>query len=90
MALSRDECLSRGRLVERANVGEALPSSRDHPHSDACRLSGLELLDGTLEDPDRGLPAVRDIDLDLFISRGVLEDSARQVEEIRHLRYRRS
>jgi hypothetical protein len=33
---------------------------------------------------------VRDIDLDLFISRGVLEDSARQVEEIRHLRYRRS
>ena len=85
-----DERFFRGRLVERPDIGETLSSFRDHPHSHAGRLRGLELLDGALEDPDRCLPAVGDIDLDLFVSRSLLEDPSCQAEEIRHLRYRRS
>ena len=84
------ECLFRGRLVERPHIGETLSSCRNHSYSHAGRLRGLELLDGALEDPDRGLRAVGDIDLDLLISRRLLEDPSCQGEEIRHLRYRRS
>ena len=85
-----DESLFRGRLVERPHIGETLSSFRDHPHSHAGRLRCLELLDVAFEDPDRGLPAVGDIDLDLLTSRRLLEDPPCQVEEIRHLRYPRS
>src|ERR1035438_9280581 len=72
------------------HIGETLSSFRDHPHSHAGRLRCLELLDVAFEDPDRGLPAVGDIDLDLLNSRRLLEDPPCQVEEIRHLQYPRS
>ena len=71
-----DECLGGRGLVERPDVGEALPSCRDHPHAHAGRLGGGELLDLALEDPDRGLPAVGDVDLDLLVGRRLLEDAA--------------
>jgi hypothetical protein len=84
------ECFSGGRLVKSSHIGEALSPFGDHPNTDAGRLSRGELLDLTFEDPYGGLPAMGNVDLDLFVVVRLREHTPGEAQKIRHPRYLRS